>query len=302
MSHPAFPDPAENPMRGIMLMLGAFVTFSCMDTLSKLLGTMGYQAVFITWGRLLAQIVLLTPLVIAQGGIAILKTHHPRHQFLRGLGMLGAGVFFISGLHFLPLATMTSINFVGPFVVTMLSIVFLKEHVGTHRWVAIIVGLAGALVIIRPGGQSFHPASLFAVAGACCWSVAVITTRLVQRDDSTLTTLMLTALVGFAGCSLMLPFFWKTPSAIAVLCLVGMSVGGTLGQFLMIRALRYAGASVLAPFAYSQIIWSTSLGFIIWGEFPDKWTWVGAAIIISCGLYVWYRERKQSAPRLHKPA
>jgi len=296
VTHPSIPEPAENSMRGIMLMLAAFVTFSCMDTVSKLLGSMGYPAVFITWGRLLSQIVLLLPLVVMQGGISVLRTRHPGSQFLRGLGMLAAGVFFISGLHFLPLATMTSINFVGPFIVTILSIIFLKEKVGKHRWIAILVGFAGALVIIRPGGESFHWASLFAVAGACGWSVAVITTRLVQRDDSTLTTLMLTAIVGFIGCSLMLPFFWKTPTLAVVGLLVAMSIGGTAGQFLMIRALRYAGASVLAPFAYSQIIWSTALGYLFWREFPDEWTWVGAAVIVTCGLYVWYRERMMSRP------
>jgi drug/metabolite transporter (DMT)-like permease len=302
VTNPAIPEPAENSMRGIMLMLGAFVTFSCMDTISKLLGTMGYPAVFITWGRLLAQIVLLMPLVIHQGGLPVLRTRHPRSQFLRGIGMLGAGVFFISGLHYLPLATMTAINFVGPFVVTILSIIFLKEKVGSHRWIAILVGFAGALVIIRPGGASFHWASLFAVAGACGWSVAVICTRLVQRDDPTLTTLMWTAIVGFIGCSLMLPFFWVTPTPLAVLLLIAMSIGGTAGQFLMIRALRYAGASVLAPFAYSQIIWSTALGYIIWSEFPDQWTWLGAAIIVACGLYVWYRERMMSTPGYRKAA
>ncbi len=300
MSHPHIPEPAENSMRGIMLMLAAFVTFSCMDTVSKQLGTMGYPAVFITWGRLLSQIVLLLPLVIHQGGIAVLKTRHPGPQFLRGLGMLAAGVFFISGLHYLPLATMTAINFVGPFIVTILSIIFLKEKVGRHRWVAILVGFAGALVIIRPGGDSFHWASLFAVAGASGWSVAVITTRLVQKDDSTLTTLMWTAIVGFLGCSLMLPFFWVSPTPTAVLLLIAMSIGGTTGQFLMIKALNYAGASVLAPFAYSQIIWSTALGYLIWREFPDEWTWVGAAVIVTCGLYVWYRERMMSRPRYLK--
>ncbi|MGE0668261.1 MAG: DMT family transporter [Sphingomonadales bacterium] len=300
MSHPHIPEPAENSMRGIMLMLAAFVTFSCMDTVSKLLGSMGYPPVFITWGRLLAQIVLLTPVVIHQGGLPVLRTRHPRSQFLRGIGMLGAGVFFISGLQFLPLATMTAINFVGPFVVTILSIIFLKERVGKHRWLAIIVGFAGALVIIRPGGDSFHWASLFAIGGACGWSVAVITTRLVQKDDSTLTTLMWTAIIGWLGCSLMLPFFWKTPTPEAVLLLIAMSVGGTTGQFLMIRALRYAGASVLAPFAYSQIIWSTALGYLFWREFPDEWTWFGAAIIIACGLYVWYRERILSTPGYRK--
>lgn len=301
MTHPAFPDPAENPMRGIMLMLLAYITFSCQDTLSKAMAGMGYQAVFIIWGRLLMQIILMTPLIVHQGGLSVLKTRHPGRQFLRGLGMLGAGVFFISGLHFLPLATMTAINFIAPFIVTIMSIVFLKEHVGPHRWAAIAVGFVGVLVIIRPGGQSFHPASLFAVAGAFSFSVAMITTRMVQRDDSSMTTLLLTALVGLAGSSLLLPFFWKAPTPMAVLCLTAMAIGGTTGQWLLIRALRYAGPSVLAPYAYSQMIWSTSLGFIIWGEFPDHWTWVGAVIIVGCGLYVWYRERMASAPRLRKP-
>lgn len=291
----------DNPMRGILLMLGAFITFSCMDTLAKLLGTMGYQAVFITWGRLVAQVLMLVPLVLMMGGTKALRTRHPKFQLLRGIGMLGAGVFFVSGLHYLPLATMTSINFVGPFIVTLMSVIFLKEHVGRNRWIAILIGFAGALIIIRPGTEGFHVAGLFAVAAATCWSVGMITTRLVQPEDSTLTTLVLTALVGLVGASLLVPLFWKPLTLEALIYIVGMGIGGTLGQFFMIQALRYAGPSVLAPFAYSQIIWATLLGYMLWGEFPDGWTWVGAAIIVSCGLYVWYRERRAAAPRLKKP-
>jgi drug/metabolite transporter (DMT)-like permease len=295
------PPDSDNPMRGILLMLGAFVTFSLMDTLAKLLGDMGYPAVFVTWARLLVQVVVLVPFVLRHGGLDVLRTRHPRTQALRGIAMLGAGIFFVSGLHFLPLATMTSINFVGPFVVTLMSIVFLKEQVGRNRWTAIVVGFAGALVVIRPGTDSFNAAALFAVASATCWSVGMITTRLVQRDDATLTTLTLTALVGLAGASLIVPLFWRPLDLAAAACLLGMGLGGTLGQLLMIRALRFAAPSVLAPFAYSQIVWATLLGFALWGDFPDGWTWLGTAVIVASGLYVWYRERQLAAPRLRPP-
>lgn len=289
-------------MRGILLMLAAFVTFSCMDTTAKLLGGMGYEAVFIIWGRLIFQVAVLAPFVLKHGGPRAVASRHPRLQVIRGLSMLGAGVSFVTGLHFLPLATMTAINFIGPFVVTIMSIVFLKEHVGPHRWMAIVVGFAGALLIIRPGTAGFHPASLFAVVTACCWSVAMITTRQIRPDDSTLTTLVWTVLTGLAGSSLLVSMFWKPVSWEAIGLLAFMGVGATLGQLFMVKALNHAGASMLAPFAYSQIIWATLLGFAIWGEFPDHWTWFGAAIIVACGLYVWHRERRLAAPRLKQPA
>jgi drug/metabolite transporter (DMT)-like permease len=289
-------------MRGILLMLSAFVTFSCMDTTAKLLGGLGYDAVFIIWARLLIQLAVLAPFVLQRGGVRAVASHHPWLQIVRGFAMLGAGVSFVTGLHFLPLATMTAINFIGPFVVTIMSIIFLPEHVGPPRGVAIVVGFAGALLIIRPGTDGFHPASLFAVGTAFCWSVAMITTRQIQPDDSTLTTLVWTVVAGLAGSSLLVPLFWKPLTWEALGLLTVMGVGATLGQLFMVKALNHAGASMLAPFAYSQIIWATLLGFIFWGEFPDQLTWLGAAIIVVAGLYVWYRERRLATPRLKRPA
>ena len=135
--------------RGVFLMLGAFAMYSGIDVLAKGLGQMGYQSVMITWGRTGIQVLMLLPFLLRAGGLGALATHHPKIQLVRGVVMTFAGIFFVSGLAYLPLATMTAINFVNPFMITILSIIVLKEVVGPHRWVAIGIGFARVGILCR---------------------------------------------------------------------------------------------------------------------------------------------------------
>jgi drug/metabolite transporter (DMT)-like permease len=273
-------------------MLGAFVMYSGIDVLAKTMGQMGYQSVMITWGRTGMQVLMLLPFLVRAGGLGAFATRHPKMQLLRGGVMTFAGIFFVSGLAYLPLATMTAINFINPFMITILSIVVLKEAVGPHRWVAIGVGFLGALVIIRPGTESFHPAGLFAIGAAACWSISVIATRLVQDHDSGTVTMFYTAVIGVVLTSFMVPAFWKPLTWEALLILVGMGICSLIGQAFMIAALRHASPSLLAPLGYSQLLWAIILGFLLFGNFPDGWTLAGAGIIVLSGLYMWWREQK----------
>lgn len=289
---------AENTSRGIMLIAASFVMFTGIDTLSKLMGADGYHPVQITWGRLLIQLVLLFPFIVRMGGTRALVTRHPVAQTIRGLVMLVAGISFVSGLQYLSLATMTSINFVSPFLITILSIFILGERVGYHRWVAIAIGFVGALIVIRPGGESFHPASFFALTAALCWAVGVVMTRLVQDTDHAVTTLFYTVTLGVVITSFFVSLFWQPLNLRALILLTGIGLFSTAGQMLMIAALRHAPPSVIAPFTYTQLLWATLFGFIIFGDFPDRYTWLGSAVIIASGLYVWHRERQLSAPKV----
>ena len=286
----------QNPTTGILLMLGAFVMYSGIDVLSKGLGEQGYHSVMITWGRTGIQVLMLLPLIYRAGGMGVLVTHHPKIQLVRGLVMMFAGIFFVAGLAYLPLATMTAINFINPFLITILSIFFLKEVVGKHRWIAIVIGFIGALVIIRPGTESFHPAGLFSVAAALCWAISVIATRLVQDKDHSLATLFYTAMIGVIGTSFMVPFFWNPFTTEAYIYLIGIGICSIGGQAFMIGALRHASPSLLAPLGYTQLIWATLFGFLIFGNLPDDWTWVGTGIIVLSGLYMWYREQRSATP------
>lgn len=286
------PHRAERPSLGILYMLFAFVMFTGIDTLSKLMGQDGYHPVQISWGRLVIQLLLLLPFVMRAGVKRVVSTGHPYMQTVRGVVMTIAAIAFVAGLKTLPLATMTSINFVSPFLITILSIFFLKEHVGYHRWVAIAIGFTGALIVIRPGAGAFDIGALYALTAALSWAVGVVATRYVQREDSALTTIFYTVSIGVVISSFIVAPYWKPIEGSAWLYLIGIGLLSTAGQLLMIASLRHAEPSVVAPFTYTQLIWATLIGLIIFGDFPDRWTWVGSTIIIASGLYVWHRERQ----------
>jgi drug/metabolite transporter (DMT)-like permease len=168
--------------------------------------------------------------------------------------------------------------------------------VGPHRWIAIGIGFLGALVIIRPGTESFHPAGFFAIGAAACWSISVIATRLVQEHDNGTVTMFYTAVIGLVLTSFMVPAFWTPLTWEAFLILIGMGICSLIGQAFMIAALRHASPSLLAPLGYSQLLWATILGFLLFGNFPDGWTFAGAGIIVLSGLYMWWREQKAKQP------
>lgn len=286
------PHRAERPSLGILYMLFAFVMFTGIDTLSKLMGQDGYHPVQISWGRLVIQLLMLLPFVMRTGVKNVVSTGHPYMQTVRGVVMSIAAVAFVAGLETLPLATMTSINFVSPFLITILSIFFLKEHVGYHRWIAIAVGFIGALIVIRPGFVAFDPGALYALTAALSWAVGVVATRYVQREDGALTTIFFTVVIGVVITSAIVEPYWKPIVGSAWLYLLGIGLLSTAGQLLMIASLRHAEPSAVAPFTYTQLIWATLIGLLVFGDFPDRWTWLGSGIIIASGLYLWHRERQ----------
>ena len=289
---PTQPHRAERPSLGILYMLFAFVMFTGIDTLSKLMGQDDYHPVQISWGRLVIQLLILLPFVMRAGVKNVLSTGHPYMQTIRGVVMSIAAIAFVAGLKTLPLATMTSINFVSPFLITILSIFFLKEHVGYHRWIAIAIGFIGALIIIRPGFTVFDPGAIYALIAALSWAVGIVATRYVQREDGALTTLFFTIAIGVIITSAIVEPYWRPIEGSAWLYLLGIGLLSTAGQLLMFASLRHAEPSAVAPFTYTQLIWATLIGLVVFGDFPDQWTWLGSGIIIASGLYLWRRERQ----------
>ena len=272
-------------------MLLAMVVFTSQDTVSKLL-TEDYHSLEVTWGRYLFHTLFMLPLLAGRGGWLRLRTAHPRLQVMRGLGMMASSLLFILGLEALPIAEASAIGFISPLFVTAASVLFLGEAVGWKRWLAVLVGFGGVLVVVRPGTAAFNPAALFPVAAAVGWTVALIASRKIRTDDAPLTTLIHTAWTGLAALSLVVPFFWTPPDLSGWVLLAGQGALSALAQYLLIHAFAVAPASLLAPFNYSQIVWATLAGFVVFGALPDLWTLVGAAIIIASGLCIWYRERR----------
>jgi drug/metabolite transporter (DMT)-like permease len=282
--------PRDRPLRGIVLMLAALAFFSCSDAASKLM-TATLPAVEVAWLRFCVFTLLMLGTAVGTGQARALRSKRPSLQTLRALGVLGSSIFFITGLSFLPMAEATAISFASPMIVTALSIPILREVVGWRRWSAVAVGLLGVLIVVRPGAGAFDRAAVFPVLSAFSWAVALVVTRKMSSADSPLVSLTYAAVVGLLITSALVQFTWVMPGWREIG--LGLITGGasTVAQWLVVLAFQQARASVLAPFSYSQLIWSGLLGYVIFGNVPDRWTLIGAAVIIASGLYTAHRER-----------
>ena len=280
---------SASPGRGILWMLLTMALFVGLDTVAKYM-SQSLPVLQLVWARNLFHI-LIMGVFIAPRLPAILRTQRPGLQVLRSMLLLSATGFFFSAISFMPLATANAIMFVAPILVTALSMPLLGERVGPHRWGSVVVGFLGALVIIRPGTEAMDPAALLALGAAASYALYQIITRRLSGVDAPLTTLVYSASVGAVVTSLAVPTVWVTPAPADWLGLVMLGVFGVLGHFTLIKAYEHAPAATLAPFGYSNLIWATLAGFVIFGDLPDRWTVVGAIIIAASGLYIVHRER-----------
>ncbi|WP_346767148.1 DMT family transporter [Enterovirga aerilata] len=285
----AAPTLADEPLRGILLVAAAMALFAVSDAVSKHLSA-ALPATEIAWLRWVGFAAIMAPFVL-RAPRRILRSRAPWLQVLRTLGLLGSALFFIAGLRYLPLASASAIAFAAPLMVTALSIPLLGEKVGARRWAAVAVGLVGVLVVIRPGSGTFGPAALLPLLSAVSWAFGMIVTRKLGGLDAAPTTMAYSALVGLAVLTLLVPVGWTTPTLPQIGLAAGMALASTAAQFLVVTAYRLGRASVLAPVSYSQLVWSGLLGFLVFGNVPDAWTLLGAAIIIASGLYTAHRER-----------
>jgi drug/metabolite transporter (DMT)-like permease len=279
----------ENSLRGIGLVLlgGAFL--SSADAVSKLMAET-VPALQITWLRY-AAFALIMLAVTLPGGIAVLKPRRPKLQLARGIAVTVSSVLFVSSLRYLPIADATATSFISPLFVTALSIPLLGERIGWRRWTATIVGLIGVLIVVRPGGAGFQLAALLPMLSASSWAFALIFTRMMSATENPVTTLTWSAIIGFVLLSLLQPFGWQPLTAHAIWLGVFVGVASTIGHWFVILAFRHADASLLAPFAYLQLLWASIFGYFMFAALPDRFTWLGAVIISASGLYIAHRER-----------
>jgi drug/metabolite transporter (DMT)-like permease len=287
---PAAPERADRPLRGITLLLVSSIFLGTSDATSKYLSTT-LPSIEIAWIRFLVFVLIMVPAMVPGSPLFALRTQRPVLQVMRGMALLGSSLLFISGLRFLPIAEASATSFVSPLFVTALSIFFLAEKVGLRRWFATAVGLMGVMIVLRPGTGAFHAAAFFPVVSAFAWACTLIMTRMMSGQERVMVTMTYASIVGFVVLCALVPFVWVTPSWHDILFGVLVGVASTAGQWIVVLAFRYADASVLAPFSYIQLLWVTLLGFVVFGEVPDVWTVVGAAVIVASGLYTAHRER-----------
>lgn len=280
-------------LRGILAMVAGTALFACGDVFAKML-TGDIPPLMIAWMRYVVFAALMVGFLIATRGSRGLVSQRPMLQLVRGLGMLGSALFFMSGLVFLPVADATAIFFILPILLTAFAVIFLGEVVGWRRWAAACVGFCGVLIVMRPGTDAFQVASLFPLLAATSWAMAATITRYVSTRDAPVTTLAWSALVGFGLASLAVPFFWVMPDARQLWIALAMGLVSSAGHGFVVFALRDASASLVAPYAYGQIVWAGALAFIAFGAIPDGYTILGACVIAGAGIYISYRERIRS--------
>jgi drug/metabolite transporter (DMT)-like permease len=287
---------AQHPLRGIALMLLAVLFFSLLDATAKHLSAT-FAVPLLVWARYLVHCVLMSLVLGPRLGRSLVATRHPVKQVVRALMLLGCTGFGMAALSRMPLAETTATVFITPLVVALLAGPCLGEKVTWVRWLGLVAGFAGVLMIARPGGSISADGLVFALLCAACYSVYQIMTRLLSPTEGTLTMLYYTALVGTVAMSLGLPWFWGGPwpdvTQLAMICTLGL-LGGT-GHFLLISAFRQAPASVLSPALYAQLVWATLLGWLAFDHVPDAWAIVGMTIIAASGLGLMALER--SSPR-----
>ncbi len=282
----------QRTLLSIFLICLAVTFFPFLNASVKYLTT-DYPVPMIVWARYAGHMVFMLIVFMPKHGIGLFNTGQLKSQILRSLFLLVSTICYFTAVGYLPLTTAAAISFTSPFIVVGLSSSLLGEKVGPRRWAAVAVGFLGVLIIIRPGIVGFHWSAFLVLGSATCYALYQVMTRRLAGQDSNLTTTTYTALVGAIATSVLLPFFWTTPlNATDLLIFVGLGIFGGIGHHLVILALQYGEASVVSPFTYGQIVGATIFGYFIFDDFPDQWTWLGAAIIVSCGIYIAARERR----------
>ena len=284
------PARADRPFKGIALILASTVFLGASDVTAKYLSA-SLPSIEIAWIRFLVFALIMSPAMLPGSPLFALRTERRGLHLLRGAALLGSSLFFISGLRYLPIAEASATGFVSPLFVTALSIIFLGEKVGLRRWIATALGLLGVIIILRPGTGAFHPAAFFPLVSALAWACTLIMTRMMSGSERAVTTMTYSSIAGVCILSALVPFVWVAPTWHDILFGVFIGVASTAGQWIVVLAFRYADASVLAPFSYTQLLWVSILGFLVFGEVPDIWTITGAAFIVASGLYTAHRER-----------
>jgi drug/metabolite transporter (DMT)-like permease len=270
-------------------------TFATMDGVQKFL-VHDYTIAQLFFIRYIVFICFALWICRKTGARAALRSKRPFLQIARAIILLLEGFAFLASFRYLGLADVHAIVAGTPLIVTVLAATVLAEHVGIHRWLAVLVGFVGALIIIRPGlgMTSWHV--LLPIGAALTYAIIQIQARLLGAHDRGETTILYTALVGLAIMAVAGPFFWVWPRGDVLLrdggLMVLVGLLGATAHYLLIISYRHAQASVLQPYTYFLVAWATMVGFLMFGETPDFWTIVGAVIIVASGLYTFRRERK----------
>jgi len=272
----------------------ALLCFSCLDGTAKWVNR-SVDPLVTVWARYVSAACLTFIFINPWTKPGAVATRRLPLQLVRSLLLFVSTICNFVALQYLQLVEALSIVFSTPLIVALIAGPILGERLGMQRLVAVGMGFIGVLVIARPGLGTMHPAALLSLTGAVAYAFYGITTRMLAATDSSATTIIYSSLAGIVLMTPLLPWIWTTPSSPLTWALLMMTgVFGATGHWLLVLAHARAPAAILSPFIYSQIVWMLALGYILFGDWPDPWTFVGAGIVIASGLYLLYREQAKS--------
>jgi len=284
---------AADPGVGILLMVLAVSTFTCMDATSKYLSAY-YPIPSIVWARYVFQFLLMAAALGPRYGMGLVRTANLRLQIVRGLILAVSSLVFLGALSRMPLPEASSIAFMAPLIIAVLAGPVLHERVERRTWLGLGAGFAGVLMIVRPGGGLFTWVALFPLCSACLMAVYQLLTRKLAGRDRALTTLFYPAIVGTVIVPLAFPFAIVLPSQPLHLALfVAIGFMGAIGHFFLIKAYEHATASMLGPFMYSQLAMALLLGWAVFGHLPDGFSFAGMLVIAGSGLMLVLSHRRR---------
>ena len=267
------------------------------DVCAKFLGQQGVPILQMVWARFFFGSLFTLPFAVQAAGKEAFRPVNPAVQCQPCLGpdrRHDSSSF--CRLSICPIADTLAIFFVQPILVTALSPILLREHVGIRRWITVAIGFVGVLIIIRPGFQEFNLGVVFALLAGLCSSAYIIITRHLTGKAIAIVTTFQTSVMGAVALSVALPLYWQNVTLNQALLLVLLGAIAIAGHFFITKAYDYAEASLLSPFSYTEMIMAVAAGWYFFGDFPDSYTFLGVSILIGCAIYISLRERKRGLP------
>lgn len=294
--------PVDRLLPGILLTILAGTCFASMDAVGKQL-TFALPIMMIVWGRYLVHTMISAGVLTALEGPRFLKTRRPLVHLLRGAALLVTTLFMYNSFAHVPLADATAALFFTPILVALFSAMFLKERIGKHRIGAILVGFAGVLLIVRPGSAGASPYLLLPLAAACSNTAYLMLTRLLSGAEDRSAAQFHTTSVGALALTFIVIPIWQTPSALEFGAMALMGLLGVGGHFSLLVAMRYAPASLLSPYLYSQILAALVISVLWFGDRMVPAAMLGTVLLVGSGIYIWWRERVRHGEgrTLHAP-
>lgn len=284
-------------IRGAIWLIVGLSILPIMDASAKQLAALGFAPIFIAWARFAISTAMLSPMMLSRKRREALR-RGLRTQALRAAMLTGATALFYTALQTMPLADALAVYFIYPLLMTLMAPMVLGETVGWRRYVAVVVGFMGCLIVIRPGFVEVPIGVYYALAGGLFYAVFSLLTRKLAATGDPWATVFAQSLIGAVLLTVFVPGTWQMPDTTAILLVILLNVAAISAHWMIVKAYDHAPASFLAPLGYTEIVAATIIGWLWFADFPDAMTFVGIAVIVSSGIYITTREKRHQPPSL----